>query len=248
MTATPTLERPGSLSRHRRRRRRGACRARSGVRPSGVDLHRLLRRVRLGRSGIAKLTDNSFFCHLRTGEYILDHGIPRQDVFSYTAPGTQVGRAVVAGRGRSTASLDAAFGRVRHPPARRAGRRVHRRARVPARAAARRATGSSPADLGGGAARHLHGVVGAAAAARGAVLPGAALDGRGARLLRRPPPVVVVPVLMWLWANMHGTFALGFAYLGLHLLGRWVDGAPPVGGAGAHAALRRGRSRSPQCS
>jgi hypothetical protein len=32
---------------------------------------------------------------------------------------------------------------------------------------------------------------------------------------------------MWLWANTHGTYQLGFAYLGLHLLGRWLDGAPP---------------------
>src|SRR5215212_1594716 len=39
--------------------------------------------------GLAKLSDNSFFWHLRTGEYILDHGIPRHDVFSYTAPGTK---------------------------------------------------------------------------------------------------------------------------------------------------------------
>ena len=40
-------------------------------------------------TGISKLTDNSFFWHLRTGEYILDHGIPHHDVFSYTAPGTK---------------------------------------------------------------------------------------------------------------------------------------------------------------
>src|SRR5690349_14789208 len=39
--------------------------------------------------GLAKLTDNSFFWHLRTGEYILDHGIPHHDVFSFTAPGTK---------------------------------------------------------------------------------------------------------------------------------------------------------------
>src|SRR6185295_13321159 len=39
--------------------------------------------------GLAKLTDNSFFWHLKTGEYILDHGIPHHDVFSYTAPGTK---------------------------------------------------------------------------------------------------------------------------------------------------------------
>ena len=40
-------------------------------------------------TGLAKLSDNSFFWHLRTGEYILDHGIPHHDVFSYTAPGTK---------------------------------------------------------------------------------------------------------------------------------------------------------------
>src|SRR5690348_10121519 len=39
--------------------------------------------------GLAKLSDNSFFWHLKTGEYILDHGIPHHDVFSYTAPGTK---------------------------------------------------------------------------------------------------------------------------------------------------------------
>ena len=39
--------------------------------------------------GIASLSDNSFFWHLRTGEYILDHGIPHHDVFSFTAPGTK---------------------------------------------------------------------------------------------------------------------------------------------------------------
>lgn len=36
-----------------------------------------------------------------------------------------------------------------------------------------------------------------------------------------------IPVLMWLWANVHGSFVLGFVYLGLHLLGRWFDGGPP---------------------
>jgi hypothetical protein len=40
-------------------------------------------------------------------------------------------------------------------------------------------------------------------------------------------PLVALPVLMWLWINVHGTFALGFAYLGLHLAGRWAQGAPP---------------------
>ncbi|MFO7592068.1 MAG: hypothetical protein R6X23_14445, partial [Acidimicrobiia bacterium] len=34
-------------------------------------------------------------------------------------------------------------------------------------------------------------------------------------------------VVFWLWVNVHGSFALGFAYLGLHVVGRWVEGAPP---------------------
>ncbi len=43
-------------------------------------------------------------------------------------------------------------------------------------------------------------------------------------------PLIVLPVLFWLWANTHGSFALGFAYLALHLLGRWVDGHRPWDG------------------
>ena len=39
--------------------------------------------------GIERLSDNSFFWHLRTGQYILDHGIPHRDVFSFSAPGTK---------------------------------------------------------------------------------------------------------------------------------------------------------------
>src|SRR5262249_23182820 len=38
---------------------------------------------------------------------------------------------------------------------------------------------------------------------------------------------VWIPVVMWLWANVHGSFMLGYVYLGLHLAGRWADGAPP---------------------
>ena len=39
--------------------------------------------------GIRPLHDNSFMWHLRTGRFILDHGIPRQDPYSYTAAGTK---------------------------------------------------------------------------------------------------------------------------------------------------------------
>src|SRR5438045_9240717 len=39
--------------------------------------------------GIRQLADNSFFWHLRTGTYMLAHGIPHGDIYSYTAPGTR---------------------------------------------------------------------------------------------------------------------------------------------------------------
>jgi hypothetical protein len=37
--------------------------------------------------GAAPLGDNSFFTHLATGRYILEHGLPTHDVYSFTAPG-----------------------------------------------------------------------------------------------------------------------------------------------------------------
>src|SRR5690606_15093214 len=37
--------------------------------------------------GTDRLSDNSFFTHLATGRYILEHGFPHGDVYSFTAPG-----------------------------------------------------------------------------------------------------------------------------------------------------------------
>src|SRR4051812_20017098 len=39
--------------------------------------------------GLQRLHDNSFFVHLTTGRWILDHGIPRHDAYSFTAPGAR---------------------------------------------------------------------------------------------------------------------------------------------------------------
>ena len=39
------------------------------------------------RAGLSRLSDNSFFWHLRTGRLILDHGIPHSDPYSFTATG-----------------------------------------------------------------------------------------------------------------------------------------------------------------
>ncbi len=39
-------------------------------------------------ANLSGISDNSFFCHLRIGQWILDHGIPHADIFSFTAAGT----------------------------------------------------------------------------------------------------------------------------------------------------------------
>src|SRR4051812_5080167 len=39
--------------------------------------------------GLQRLHDNSFLVHLTTGRWILDHGIPHRDAYSFTAPGTR---------------------------------------------------------------------------------------------------------------------------------------------------------------
>ena len=58
-------------------------------------------------------------------------------------------------------------------------------------------------------------------------------------------PRVVIPVVMWLWVNVHGTFALGFVYLACISSARWLDGAPP--GQGRERDLLDRRPRSPRC-
>ena len=86
MTATPTLSRDGVAGATSTRTPEPEAVARSrfglGAVFSGVF-------ALFGWAvGISSLSDNSFFWHLRTGEYILDHGIPHHDIFSFTAPGT----------------------------------------------------------------------------------------------------------------------------------------------------------------
>jgi hypothetical protein len=177
-------------------------------------------------TGLAKLSDNSFFWHLRTGEYILDHGIPHHDVFSYTAPGTRwvaqswLAELTYAALYRSmggigirllVGAVGAGIGMLTY----RLALRLVRDRMV--------ACGLTVAALAGiytvwSERPLLIGVLFLLVLLWVVEVPDS-LVGRHA--------LVVVPVLMWLWANTHGTFELGFAYVGLHLLGRWVDGSPP---------------------
>src|SRR5215207_5871421 len=86
MTATPTLERTPRITSPLS----AAPPVRSSQHGSGLGwIFTAFFGVFGWAIGLAKLSDNSFFWHLKTGEYILDHGIPHSDVFSYTAPGTK---------------------------------------------------------------------------------------------------------------------------------------------------------------
>ena len=222
MTTTPTLERPVGSA------------AAVAVAPEPVGAHgsglgwvfTAFFGVFGWATGISKLSDNSFLWHLRTGEYILDHGIPHHDVFSYTAPGTKwVAQSWLAeltyavlyrsvggvGIRLFVGAVGAAIGILTY----RLALRLVRDRMV--------ACGLTVATLAGiytvwSERPLLVGVLFLLVLLWVVEVPDS-IVGRH--------PLVVVPVLMWLWANTHGTYQLGFAYLGLHLLGRWFDGAPP---------------------
>jgi hypothetical protein len=176
--------------------------------------------------GSARLGDNSFLWHLRTGEYILDHGFPRGDVFSYTAPGTRwVAQSWLAEV--AYAVVDRTVGPF--------GVRV-----------LIGLVGAAVAVLTYRLAARL-----SRSAVRGAGVAAVSLAGVFALWSERPlvfgvrflvvllwvvevpeswvgrHALFVIPVLVWSWANVHGSFALGLGYLGLHLVGRWIDGAAP---------------------
>ncbi|MET0894330.1 MAG: hypothetical protein ABWY80_00595 [Acidimicrobiia bacterium] len=176
--------------------------------------------------GSARLGDNSFFWHVRTGEHILDHGFPHGDVFSYTAPGTRwiaqswLAEVAYAAIGRSVGDVGIRLfiGLV----------------------------GATVSVLAFRLTLRFAGSV-----LRAAGIAGVSLAGVFAIWSERPlvigllfllvliwtvevpdtwagrHAIFVVPVVIYVWANVHGSFALGLAYLGLHVVGRWVDGAPP---------------------
>jgi hypothetical protein len=182
--------------------------------------------------GIRQLSDNSFFWHLRTGEYMLDHGIPRGDVFSYTSPGIHwVAQSWLAEIAYGV--LDRTFGAfgirvlvaltgavitlLSYRLARRlSGDRV-RAAMISVVAYLATMVVFSERPLAFGLALALVVVW--------------IVEIPDARIARRP--LIALPIVLWVWANVHGSFALGVVYIGLHVLGRWFEGEVPW----------RGRSR-----
>ncbi len=172
------------------------------------------------RIGLAPLHDNSFMTHLATGRIILDEGsIPRVDPYSFTAHGRPW---TVQSWGASViyAGLE----------------------RVAGLAGIRALIGVCCALLALLAWRLTR----PAGSLVARLLPGILLLGIGANLWAERPlllgllclgavilaaegdldPRWLVPV-MWFWVNVHGSFPLGLAALGVFAVGRWFDRERP---------------------
>jgi hypothetical protein len=177
--------------------------------------------------GIAPLHDNSFMWHLRTGRSILDSGIPHSDPYSYTAEGTKwIAQSWLVELLYGV--LDAAWGSwgIRLMGALVgaivgflvfyvAWRSANDRARATAIA-----TVVFACMLNVWSERPLmYGLLAMLVLVTIVEVPDSLVGRR---------PMVSIPILMWLWASSHGTFAIGFGYLFMHLVGQWLDSRPPT--------------------
>lgn len=181
------------------------------------------------RSGLSTLCDNSFFCHLRTGQWILEHGVPRSDVFSFTVAGSPwvaeswLADAIYGATDRAAglfgimllnAAVGAAIGALWYRLALRLSRDRVRALLLTLASLGASWTVWSPRPL-------LFGILALLTLVWIVEVPDSAAGRK---------PLIAIPPLMWLWANIHGTFALGFVFVGLHCIGRWLEGAPPWDG------------------
>ncbi len=179
--------------------------------------------------GAGSLGDNSFLWHLRTGGLILDHGVPRSDPYSFTAAGTHwiaqswlvelmygaLSRSVGDFGIRIAVGLaSACVAVVLYRIALHATRdRVRALAlAIPALACTFTVRSERPLMFGL------------------ALLGLLVFTVEVPRSFLGRHPRVVIPLLLWVWVNVHGTFSLGFGYLLVHLVGCWLDGEPPLQG------------------
>lgn len=181
--------------------------------------------------GLQRLFDNSFLWHLRTGELILDTGgIPRVDPYSYTAEGTGwvvqswLAEVVYAG-------LDRAFGPIgiRLLGAVAGALLMVLLFRLALRLARETWRAAGLTLVAVFAIRQLWTVRPLAFGLLAFAVLVWVVEIRGSWVRRHV--LVVLPVLFWLWVNVHGSFALGFLYLALHFVGTWLDGERPWEGA-----------------
>jgi hypothetical protein len=177
-------------------------------------------------AGLSQLSDNSFFCHLRTGEWMLANGIPHHDLFSFVSDGAPwVSESWLAdalygliqrwcgplGLRFLTAAISTAIALIAY--------------RLTLQLSQERIRAMVLMSVAAGASFTLW-------SARPLLLGLLAfiallyiVEGERSRFGRNP--VIGIPPLMWLWANVHGTFLLGFGYIALHCAGRWIEGASP---------------------
>ncbi|HTY56138.1 MAG TPA: hypothetical protein VMB26_13100 [Candidatus Binataceae bacterium] len=173
-------------------------------------------------AGLARISDNSFFCHLATGRWILAHGIPRTDPFSFTAAGTRWvaeswladllygvldRRFGPAGILTMNAAVGAAIAALWYRLALRLSRDRVRALLTTLLSLSASFTMWSPRPL-------LFGILALLILVWIVETPDS-IAGR--------TPILTIPPLIWLWANIHGSFVLGFIYVGLHGLGRLLD-------------------------
>lgn len=176
--------------------------------------------------GIGRLADNSFFWHLRAGQIILDSGFPHRDVFSYTAPGTHwvlqswLAEVLYAGIDRTVGAfgIRLLIAVVAVAVSVSSFRLALRLSRDRVRAALLTAVVLACLDTLWSERPLVLGILALVVLLWVVEVPDSWVGRR---------PVISLVVLLWCWASVHGTFALGFAYLGLHLVGRWLDGHPP---------------------
>jgi hypothetical protein len=175
--------------------------------------------------GLRKLSDNGYLWHVRTGQVILDSGVPHHDIYSFTIRGHSwiaqswlaeltygVVNRYVGGHGLQilsavTGSLVAML--MAWTALRLTGDRV-RGVTVAVLAVATVLVPWSERPL-------ALGLLALALVVIVVELP-------GSRLGRHP--LIVLPILFWIWGNVHGTWLLGMVYVGLHVLARWIDGHP----------------------
>ena len=166
--------------------------------------------------GAARLADNSFLTHLATGRYILEHGLPRHDIYSFTAPGE---RWVVQSWLASVvyAAVERLAGLV--------GIRV-----------LAMVLSGATAGILWTLTRPAKGIVARTAICVVVLVIAATMWSPrplmfGLLLLaltilaaeRRLPPWAMLPIF-WIWVNVHGSFPLGLLALGCYAVGSRLDG------------------------
>lgn len=173
--------------------------------------------------GLRPLGDNSALTHLATGRLILDHGVPRSDPFSFTAHGAAwtvsswLASVVMA----LAEKADAGHGVLL----------LHATLTTAVAVLAWRLTRPAGTLAGRILAVALVLVVGSATWPERPLLFGVLflavlVTAAESRAATGRPALVGVAAVMWVWVNVHGSFPVGLAYLGVRLAGRRLDGAP----------------------